>query len=40
VGNVATEAWVIYAGPEGSNSPPPAELKREEFSFSDIDDSP
>jgi NADPH:quinone reductase-like Zn-dependent oxidoreductase len=38
MGNVTTEAWVIYAAPEGSTSRQPAELKREEFSFSDINE--
>ena len=38
MGNVTTEAWVIYAAPDGSTSPQPAELKKEEFSFSDIND--
>lgn len=38
MGNITTEAWVIYAAPEGSNSTQPAELRKEEFSFSDIDE--
>jgi len=36
MGNVTTEAWVIYAGSNGSSARQPAELKQEEFSFSDI----
>lgn len=38
MGNVTTEAWVIYAASNGSNSHHPAELKKEEFSFSDINE--
>lgn len=38
MGNITTEAWVIYAAPEDSSSPQPAELRKEEFSFSDIDE--
>jgi NADPH:quinone reductase-like Zn-dependent oxidoreductase len=38
MGNVTTEAWVIYASSNGSTSPQPAELRKEEFSFSDVDE--
>ncbi|HEX5888671.1 MAG TPA: hypothetical protein VFY61_08210 [Pyrinomonadaceae bacterium] len=36
MGNITTEAWVIYASRESANALPPAELYKEEFSFSDI----
>lgn len=34
--NITTEAWVIYASRETSTPLPPAELNREEFSFSEV----
>jgi len=36
--NITTEAWVIYASRERSTLPQPAELHKEEFSFSDINE--
>lgn len=41
MGNITTEAWVLYPGPESPNAEPTemAELKRESFSFPEITDT-
>ncbi|HKV39401.1 MAG TPA: zinc-binding alcohol dehydrogenase family protein [Blastocatellia bacterium] len=40
MGNIVTEAWVIYEGkPDPRGNPPPAELRREQFTFGDVDET-
>lgn len=38
MGTITTDAWVIYQSPDDSHKLEPAELIREQFSFSDITD--